>query len=148
MTYQLCPGDESLMSVIDRIVDGACAAAPGLRAADCRDLVDLIFRARVRQTTSCGKFEACRPIGVVWGAEPPVGWTDADPAALPEIFAIAAVALIDPQPLELWPLEQRLASTFRAILGPLLHHNPACGHAEICDAEPVFPLRTAARYPR
>lgn len=138
MSYQLCLGDEPLWALIDRLVTALRAAVPALDEAACRELVDLVFRARVRQTEACGRHPECLPAR---GAERPAGWLDLDPDALPAMFGAAAAALIDVATASREHLERRLADVFRAVVSPLLVPNPSCGRAAICRAAPTFPLR-------
>ena len=147
MSYQLCLGDQPVDVLIDRIVLLVCEVAPGLPPATCRELVDLIFRSRVRQTAACGHHDACRPIDSLWGERPvpagtvaPAGWHDLDPEVLPRMFAATAVGLMDLAVADHAPIEQRLAWAFRRALGPFLFVNPACGHAAICDAAATTPF--------
>lgn len=148
MTLQLCTGHEPLEAVIDRITDDTCRFARGLPRDACRDLLSLIFRTRIRQTTSCGRFEECGPAeaagapgepGVV-GTIRPAGWRDPDPGSLPRMFAVAAVDLLAQPPADRGRLERRIAASFRATLAPLLRPNPHCGHSEVCNAPPTYPL--------
>ena len=144
--YQLFLGDETFMSVIDRISEAACAVAPGLDDTACRELVELIFRARVRQTEACGHHPDCRPDAPLRdGDQGATGdtaqWLDADPQGLPAMFGVAAADLIRPAPAGRAALERRLAAAFDRAFAVLVFHNPRCGHASVCAAEPVFPLR-------
>jgi hypothetical protein len=148
--YQLCVGDESLASVIERIVDGACAVAPRLDRDACRDLVELIFRSRVRKTVACGRHPECVPLGSLWGDAEPAsgemcGWQDLDPRALPAMFATAAADVAELPEIGRHEVEERLAGVFRAVLAGLVFHNPNCGRAAVCDAEPLFSLSTPTK---
>lgn len=148
--YQLCLGDETFSSLLDRIAERACAVAPGLDSEACRNLIDLVFRARVRSTEACGKYPECVPQGSVWGDRvAPVGetsdWEDLDPQGLPAMFATAAADLADTPPIGRHAVEERLARVFRGVLAELLFCNPNCGQAAVCRAEPVFPLRPLRR---
>ncbi len=141
--YELCLGDESLTSVIDRIAARACGVAPGLEPDACRRLLVLIFRVRVRRTAACGSHPDCRPTTSVWrGGDVPRGataqWLDLDPLALPAMFGAAAADLVDRDDDDRAELEVRLAVAFRSVMKTLLFCNPRCGHAEICNAEAVF----------
>ena len=70
------------------------------------------------------------------------GWTDLDPEAVPEMFGVAAAALVD-GPRRGCPLLERLfADEMRNQLAEILFHNPRCGRAAVCHASPVFPLST------
>lgn len=147
MSYQLCLGDEPVEVRIDRVVASVCELAPGLPPAPCRELVDLIFRSRVQQTTACGRHDECRPMGSLWsdhvvpaGEVAPAGWHDLDPESLPRMFATAAIDLMPVAVDDQRPLEQRLSWAFRRALGPHLFINPQCGHAAICRAPPVSPF--------
>lgn len=143
--YQLCLGNESATSVIERITERACAVAPGLDLDACRRLVALIFCVRVRKTEACGTDLACRPEEAVWRGGPAPRavtsqWVDRDPLALPAMFAASAVDLVVP-PVETRAraaLEVKLAAAFRAVIRPLLFCNSQCGRASVCHAEPVF----------
>ena len=141
--HQLCVGDESFAAVVDRIAESACTVAPGLEREACRNLVELVFRARVRKTDACGRHPECRPEGPVWGDGTPregdsAGWQDLDPKGLPAMFAIAAADLAKTPGVGRHAVEERLAGVFRAALGALLFCNPSCGVAPVCRAEPVF----------
>jgi hypothetical protein len=144
--YELCTGTESLRALIDRIVARTCAVAPDIDEDACRVLVELVFRARIRQTTACGTHEDCRPIGPVWpDAAPPMegetcGWQDLDPESLPAMFATAAAELSSGPRTLRHSLELRLADELRAILRDALYQNPRCGHSPICKARPTYPL--------
>lgn len=147
--YQLCLGDETFSSVLDRIAARACAVAPGLDPEPCRNLIDLVFRARVRKTEACGRYPECVPQGSLWGERnPPAGetadWEDLDPQGLPAMFATAAADLADTPEVARRVIEERLARVFKDVLAELLFCNPNCGQAAVCRAEPVFPL-TARR---
>jgi hypothetical protein len=143
--YQLCLGDESTSSVVDRITERACAVMPELDREACRRLVSLIFCVRVRRTEACGSHLACRPEQALWrggGAPRAVTgeWVDRDPLALPAMFAASAVDLASRPvaPRERATLELKLAAAFRAVMRPLIFCNPRCGRAEECAAEPIF----------
>jgi hypothetical protein len=143
--YQLCVGDESLASVIDRIAEAACAVAPGLERESCRHLVELVFRARVRKTEACGKHPECKPRGSVWGHAAPrqgdsCGWEDLDPQGLPTMFGVAAADLAGTDDRDRRAVEERLARAFHGVLAGLLFCNPHCGSASVCRAEPVYSL--------
>src|SRR5262245_20379687 len=113
--YQLCIGDESFPSVIDRIVARCCAASSSIDPAACKRLLELVFRARVRQTEACGRHPECRPGAPVWadGAPPADGqtceWQDLDPESVPAMFAAAAADLSDVPRSRRLALEARLA---------------------------------------
>jgi hypothetical protein len=153
MAYQLCLGDEPLSSVIDRIVDAATLAVPALDAADCRRLVELIFRTRMRQTDACGRHRECRPTGGLFaattrpadGAARSAGWSDLDPHALPMMFGVTAASMADVAVEDRSGLERALAGAFTAIVAPLLAFNPRCGRSEICRSQPTYPLTMSAR---
>ena len=137
--YQLCLGEETLPSVIDRIAERAHAAAPGLDRDACRRLVSLIFCVRLRKTEACGTDLACRPEQALWrgGSAPRQAtgqWVDPDPLALPAMFAASAVDLVAPAVEERALLELRLAAAFRAVIRPLLFCNPRCSRAAVCQA--------------
>lgn len=147
MSYQLCLGDESVDAVIDSVTASVCAVASWLPPVACRDLVDLIFRSRVRQTTACGRHPECQPLGSMWGERPmpqgslaPAGWHDIDPEALPRMFAMSAASLVELAVEDRTSLEQRLAWAFRRAIGPYLFVNPDCGNAAICQAPPTSPF--------
>lgn len=143
--YQLCLGDETTPSLIERITVRACAAVPALDRDACRRLVSLIFCVRLRKTEACGTDLACRPEQAVWrgGSAPRTvtgQWVDRDPLALPAMFAASAVDLVSPPVVagERAALEVKLAAVFRAVIRPLLFCNSQCGRAPVCHAEPVF----------
>jgi hypothetical protein len=141
--YQLFVDSGTVADVIDRITDGACAAAPGLDRDACRRLLALIVRVRLRRTDACGTHPDCRPVAALWrGGAVPRGasahWQDPDPLALPAMFAASAADLVVPPPVDRGPVELRLAAAFRAVVRPLLFRNPNCGHAQICGGEPIF----------
>lgn len=146
--YQLFLGDQTFASVIDRITAAACAAVPGLDDAACRELVELIFRARVRKTAACGHHPACRPDGPLGertdaaASGETAQWLDGDPRVLPAMFGVAAADLVRPAPAGRAALERKLAQAFDREFRGLVFRNPRCGHADVCGAEPVFPLRT------
>jgi hypothetical protein len=152
MAYQLCLGDEPLSSVIDRIVEAATRTVPALDAGDCRRLVELIFRSRVRQTDACGHFPECQPAGGLFapatrpadGEARSAGWSDLDPHALPRMFAATAAGMIDAAVDDVSGLERVLAATFVDILAPLLAFNPRCGRSEVCRSTPTFPIAIRA----
>jgi hypothetical protein len=146
--YQVCLGDETYASVIDRIVSRACAIDDSLQPEACRRLVELVFRARVRKTEACGTHPDCRPIGAVWegAAAPPDGetgeWVDLDPEGVPAMFAAAAADLTDVPRSRRAVLETRLAAEMRAVIRELVFANPRCGHSRVCRSTPVFPFAT------
>jgi hypothetical protein len=143
---QIFLGDRSWTSLVDGIVDGACAAAPGLEREPCRELVELILVVRVRETEACGRHPACRPDGAMGApAGPTCGWQDPDPEALPAMFAAAAADLAGTVPAGRARVEVRLADGFRAALREGVFHNPRCGHAEVCRAEPTSPIGLRGR---
>lgn len=148
--YQLCLGDESFSSLLDRFAERACAVAPGLEHEACRNLVDLVFRARARKTDACGKHPECVPQGSVWGhrtARPGnvADWEDLDPRGLPQMFATAAADLAETPRAHRHAVEARLARVFEALMSELLFCNPNCGSAEVCRAEPIFPFGARPR---
>jgi hypothetical protein len=150
MRYQLCLGDESMDTVIDRLARNARAAVPGLDEVRCRRLIELIFLVRVRQTTSCGRFPDCEPVGPVWGNESvgngdsrPSEWLDADPLALPAMFGATAAGFVD-GPVDLAAVARRLTDAFRATIAPYLHDNPLCGRSAVCRADATYPLSSKA----
>jgi hypothetical protein len=145
---QLCLGGESWDGLIDRLTDAACAIVPGLARAACRDLVEVMFQARVRQSDACGLHPACVPERSVW-AEGPVeapagetsGWADPDAQAFPELFATAAADLARVPVVGRHAIQERLVGVARQILRDRLYVNRQCGRADIClVAQPVFPL--------
>ena len=141
--YQLCLGEETVVSFIDRITARACAVAPALDPGACRRLIELIVRARLRRTVACGSDHACHPDGLVLGLgtsprEVTAQWLDLDPAALPEMFAGSAIDLLGDAAGEDATLAPRLAAAFRDILRPALFRNPRCGRARVCGGEPLF----------
>ena len=143
--YQLCLGRETFSSLLDRISERACDVAPGLEPEACRNLVDLVFRARVRQTESCGRYPECVPSGAVWGGRTAAAgvttdWEDLDPHALPAMFATAAADLAGTPRTRRAVIEERLARVFQTVLSEILFHNPNCGKAPVCGAEPLFPI--------
>jgi hypothetical protein len=151
--YQLCLGDETFSAVLDRIAERACAVAPGLDHEACRNLVDLVFRARVRKTEACGKHPECVPVGPVWGQGTArqgetADWEDLDPQGLPAMFATAAADLARTPPMGRHAVEERLAHVFRTVLAGLLFCNPRCGRSEICGGEPVYPFQALGRRER
>ena len=151
--YQLCLGNQTLSSVLDRIAARACKAAPGLELEACRNLIDLVFRARIRQTEACGKYPECVPEGSLWGnGISPAGetcdWEDLDPGGLPAMFGAVAADLADTPDFARPIIEARLAGLFRDELDHLLFRNTNCGRSPVCRAEPVFPLGSAARHAR
>lgn len=138
MPHQLCLR-EPLSAVVERVTRACCDAAPQLDAHACRELVELVFRARVRQTVACGQHAECRP--KARATVRPAGWTDPDPAALPTMFGAAAAALVADVDLdEQGELSRRLAAAFRDVVGPLIKNNPSCGRAEVCGAPPTCPF--------
>ncbi|HVK75411.1 MAG TPA: hypothetical protein VM734_18910 [Kofleriaceae bacterium] len=148
--YQLCLGGETFASVVDRIVDRACAAAPTLDREACRRLVELVFRARVRKTEACGRHPECRPDGSLWGTQGAGDgevcvWEDFDPRGLPAMFGAAAADLVAPLPGRRRETEQLLAAAFRSVFARLVYCNPRCGSAAVCHAEPVFPFPSLRR---
>jgi hypothetical protein len=148
MAYQLCLGDEPLSSVIDRIVDGATRAVPALDAGDCRRLVELIFRSRVRQTDACGQFPECQPSGGLFvastrpanGEQRSAGWSDLDPHALPRMFGATAAGMVAAAVDDVSSLERALAAAFLEVIAPLLAFNARCGRSAACRATPTFPI--------
>jgi hypothetical protein len=145
--YQLCLGSRSFASVVDRLVLRCCAVAPGIDPGACRQLAELVFAARVRKTEACGAHAECRPGPPVWDGALPFagetcGWTDLDPEGVPEMFGVAAAALVEGARRGCPHLEGVLADAMRDQLAQLLFHNPRCGHAAVCHASPVFPLPT------
>lgn len=153
MAYQLCLGDEPLSSVIDRIVDAATSAVPALDAADCRRLVELIFRTRMRQTDACGRHPECRPVSGLFasttraadGTARSAGWSDLDPHALPMMFAVTAATMADVAVEDRSGLERALARSFTEVIAPLLAFNPRCGRSDVCRSQPTFPVTLSAR---
>jgi len=149
MAYQLCLGDEPLSSVIDRITEAATRAVPAVDRAQCRTLIELIFRARVRQTTACGRSPECQPAAGLWpgpvrradGPERSAGWCDLDPYAVPDMFGASAAAIADVAIEDRGALAHSLAAAFRSIVAPLLRFNPSCGRAELCRSTPTYPLQ-------
>lgn len=147
MTYQVWLGGDTLDGIVDRLADRACAIATGLDRAACRAVIDLAFRSRARQTTACGTEPACRPDGPVWdtgaaAAGETCAWVDRDPQSLPAMLAAAVADLPRSDGSRARAgLEPELAMAFRAVFAPLLWRNRRCGHAEVCKAEPVVPLR-------
>lgn len=137
---QLCPRT-SMEDLVDDLVTVALARAPGLPRERCRELVALILTSRLRQTTACGRDPACgraAPDG-----DRPAGWCDPDPVALPQMFAAAAMDLIEgdpPRPLARARLQRSLADGFRAVLAPHVVENPRCGASPVCGAEPTWPI--------
>lgn len=147
MTYQLWLGGDTFDGVVDRLTARACSIAGELERDACRAVIDLAFRSRLRQTTGCGTAAACRPDGPVWdtGTRPSgetCAWVDRDPQSLPAMLA-AAVADLVPRTdaRDRRALEPELAMSFRAVFAPLLFRNRRCGHADVCDSDPLYPLR-------
>ncbi len=145
--YELCLGRESWPSLLGRIVAGACAYAPSLERAACRELVELIFVTRLRKTEACGRRESCRPDVAVWGEADALvgetsGWLDGDVLALPDMFAAAAADLAGVTPDARAAVEARLADAFRDVMADVVFHNRRCGQSDACRTAPVFPLST------
>jgi hypothetical protein len=134
--YELCLGEETFEQVIDRI-----AARVGVDRA----FVELVFRARVRKTTACGTHPDCHPDGAVWGDAAPRGvtceWRDPDPESLPAMLGAAAADASDVPDSLRRRFEERIASEMRIVMSELVFTNPRCGHAAVCRAEPLYPIR-------
>lgn len=144
--YQLCLGGETFSTLLDRIAERACAVAPGLDPEACRNLIYLVFRARIRKTEACGRYPECVPESSVWGdrvarAGETCDWEDLDPQGLPRMFGAVAADLAETPAIAQQAVEEQLARVFQGALAELLFHNPSCGRAAVCRAEPVFPLR-------
>jgi hypothetical protein len=146
-TYELCLGDQTLDELLDRIATDATSVLPGLGRERARTIADLMFRSRVTQTTSCGRFADCQPAGSLWGdRRPPAGplgacrWTDIDPYDLPNVFAVAAADACDLDGDARDAAEDRLAAVFRGAIGPLLFQNQHCGHSGVCVAPETDPF--------
>ena len=137
--HQVRTGSESWPAIVERIVAGACGAVPELPRDACRELVELIVVVRIRQTTACGRHPECRPDGAAIDGDT-CGWRDPAPAALPAMFAAAAVDLARVSPDRRAALEPVVAAGLRAVLAGLVFDNPHCGRAAVCGAEPVHPL--------
>lgn len=156
MTHQLWLGTASLDDVIDHLTEAACAVAPMVEVAACRELIELAFRTRVRQTTACGRAAACRPDGPMWDTGTvPAGetcaWIDRDPQSLPAMLGAAISDLARSLPdAERRALEPRLTMAVRAVFAPLLFENRRCGRAAVCRGEPRDPFvpLTRARHGR
>lgn len=153
--YELCLGSEPLPDLIDRIARDANAVVPGLGYGRARELVELIFRTRVRQTSACGLFPECEPGPPVWGRRsPPRGpvrpcaFADSDPDALANVFAASAADLLDVSGDVRDACEERLAQIFRAALQPLLFYNDRCGRAAVCASPRTDPFEPAPTRPR
>jgi hypothetical protein len=143
--YQLCLGRETFSDLLDRVTERACAVAPGLEPEACRNLVDLVFRARVRKTEACGRHPECVPHHALWGhRNAPAGetsdWEDLDPYGLPSMFATAAADLAGTPRTRRRVIEERLSRVFQSVLSEVLFCNPNCGKSGICHAEPLFPI--------
>lgn len=131
--YQLCLGEESLPSLVDRVVARACATSPSINPDSCRRLVELVFRSRMRSIPACGTRPQCRPIGSVWNDAGPAErgttceWKDPDPEAVPEMFGAAIADLSDVPRSRRHALEERLAHEIREVLRDVVYVNPNCG---------------------
>jgi hypothetical protein len=148
MPYQLRP-DQPLGEIIEHIA-AAAAAVAGVPPASALAVTDLIVRARVVQSVSCGLTDDCHEIvGGPWGAGEapmdgpvrPVRFEEEDLEALPRMFAAAVADLAQREPAARGPLEERLAETFRAALAPYLYETRKCGHGVGCTSPATDPFR-------
>lgn len=147
--YQIRLGEEPLVSLLDRLARQAAAVAPGLGRARARQLVDELFRSRVTQGVVCGTTASCAQVAALWGHDDPVTGPVRpccieydDPFALPNAFARSATAQLEPlsDSEERDALEERLATIFRAIVGPVLYRTDSCGTLDQCASERTDPF--------
>jgi hypothetical protein len=147
-SYQLCLGNQSLGELIERIATDATAVAPGLGRGRARQIAEVLFRSRVRQTVNCGRAWECADCGrAVWGDRlpamgrvPPCQMRARDPYDLPNIFAAALGDSLEIGFVERCAVEERLASVFRCAMAPHLFRSEHCGRSAVCLAAPRDPF--------